>query len=76
MDTVEKRLSDIALLRTLTGPDWMGPIYGVIHAAQYDRMREIVTFYTATELRVLRPLPDGRIVVAAGGYRMGPAGDW
>ena len=54
--------------------DWKAPVKATIREDELWVAREAVEFYTATTLRVVERC-GSRLVVAALGYRMGPAGD-
>jgi hypothetical protein len=54
--------------------DWRAPIYdAVIDAADEDRVREAVIYFTAT-VPTFSPMKGGKLRVNAVGYRNGPAG--
>ena len=67
--------------------DWRAPIVATIDAADFERCAQACEFYTATTLQVVERKParscgavdvvgefPERLVVAAAGYRQGPAG--
>jgi len=66
------------IFETVTDPDdWKAPIYALIPADAYTAVDAAVEFYTATRIRVIAgpEIGTGRILIAATGYRDGPAGD-
>ncbi len=54
--------------------DWRNSIDTTIAPEDLSRCTEAVSFYTGTELYEVELCKDGRIRVAADGYRMGPCG--
>lgn len=70
---IEKAFDEVANPR-----DWKAPIKAWVDPKDLELYREAIAFYTATTTSVVDgPRPkDGKVLIQATGYRMGPAGDY